>query len=231
MLPLAAGVYLLVDWVAAVGPASQSVTAVALLALFAGLFLTRTYERLGAIADALKPAGGDGLEPPWTPDGGRWIDHPGARWVVAGYLVGALAFLAATVQQPRLTVDVAGVAVQLPLGASGVPVVEALVPGVVYVYALLGALGRVFTELLHHVAVTTEKLAFLAVRVPAAMILAGGVYLALSVPFADDVPFQLAGVAFLVGLFEGVAFDYIAALGGALLPAADEDDERGDEDE
>lgn len=99
------------------------------------------------------------------------------------------------------------------------------VPLYIYLYAGFGALGYIFTKLMVQLDRFTEwgeleQLAELAMRIPAAWILAAGIYL-----FLGDVG-QTAGtsgarfaaaVAFLVGLYVNVAMKALGSLADRIL--------------
>jgi hypothetical protein len=100
------------------------------------------------------------------------------------------------------------------------------VPPYVYLYASLGALGYVFTKLMTNVDAYDEwnevtELAEMALRIPAAWVLAAGVYLlfAAGTAFADGGSGQqyAAGLAFLVGLYVNVAMKSLGSLADRLL--------------
>jgi hypothetical protein len=103
------------------------------------------------------------------------------------------------------------------------------VPLFVYLYASLGALGYIFTRLITRLEDFVhwgdiEKLVEMALRIPAACILAAGVYLFLPLfdPQADGLsgPWFAAGMAFLVGLYVNVAFKALGGLAERLLGRA-----------
>lgn len=206
-LPLAAGVYLLSGVLA--GGDGPSTTAIAVLALFVGLYLHRTYDRLGRIADSLR-RDDDGAAPelPSTPDSTPGYRRPRGALLVAAYLVATAGVLVATAE------------------TSPFPWVPdaLLVPVGVYLYALLGVMGRIFTELIRDGDLPTRKLELRGLRIPIGMLLAGAVYLVLQLPFEsfESAPYPLAGLAFIVGLYEGVGFTYISSAGKRLLPTAEE---------
>ncbi|WEL18646.1 MULTISPECIES: hypothetical protein [unclassified Halorhabdus] len=99
------------------------------------------------------------------------------------------------------------------------------VPIYVYLYAGFGALGYIFTKLMGRLDRYTEwnrweDLVGLAMRIPAAWILAAGVYLLLGA--FDGVegvagPRFVAGVAFLVGLYVNVALKALGSLADRIL--------------
>lgn len=103
------------------------------------------------------------------------------------------------------------------------------VPLFVYLYASLGALGYIFTRLITRLEDfvhwgDVEKLVEMALRIPAAWILAAGVYLFLPLfdPQTDGLsePWLAAGMAFLVGLYVNVAFKALGGLAERLLGRA-----------
>lgn len=211
VFPLVAGAVLLSGSLAAES-AGPSATAAVALALFVGLFLDRVYDRLGRIADSLRRTDRD---VPTSASAGSewWHDRRGGRVLVAVYLAAAVVVLAVTAEYSPLA---GRYAASLP------------VPLDVYLYAFIGMLGRIFTGVLRDARVSTEKLKAWGVRIPMAMLLAGVVYLVLQLPFETfSSPYQLSGLAFLVGLYEGVGFHYVAGVGEQLLPTADEAARRG----
>jgi hypothetical protein len=100
-----------------------------------------------------------------------------------------------------------------------------IVPLAVFLYATLGALGYVFTKLMTSLEEYDkwsdfENLAEMGMRIPAAWLLAAGVYqfgsLALGSTAIESV--QLAtGLPFLVGLYVNVAFEWLGGLADRLL--------------
>lgn len=199
-LPLAAGVYLMSGIVA--GGSGPSTTATAVLSLFVGLYLHRAYDRLGRIADSLRRGPESDRADPSTATSGTWHHRPYGAVLVSVYLVGAVGLVVLTTHEGL--VGDAGLA-SLP------------VPGDIYLYALLGVLGRVFTELIRERDVSVTTLALRGVRVPMAMLLAGAIYIVVGLP-SVTAAYPLVGLAFVVGLYEGVGFHYIAAVGQRLLP-------------
>jgi hypothetical protein len=101
-----------------------------------------------------------------------------------------------------------------------------IVPPYVYLYASLGALGYVFTRLMVDIEAydeydEIEELAEMALRLPAAWVLAAGVYLlfAAGTAFTNGGSGQqyAAGLAFLVGLYVNVAMKSLGSLADRLL--------------
>jgi Na+/H+ antiporter NhaC len=98
------------------------------------------------------------------------------------------------------------------------------VPLYVYLYAGLGALGYVFTKLMADLDQYTEwskleQLAAMGMRIPAALILAAGIYLFLGdfSGAAENGDRFAAGVAFLVGLYVNVALKALGSLADRIL--------------
>lgn len=199
-LPLAAGVYLMSGIVA--GGSGPSTTATAVLSLFVGLYLHRAYDRLGRIADSLRRGPESDRAGPSTATSGAWYRRPYGAALVSAYLVAAVGLVVVTTHEGL--VGEAGLA-SLP------------VPGDIYLYALIGVLGRVFTELIRERDVSVTTLALRGVRIPMAMLLAGAIYIVVGLP-SVTAAYPLVGLAFVVGLYEGVGFHYIAAVGQRLLP-------------
>ena len=101
-----------------------------------------------------------------------------------------------------------------------------IVPPYVYLYASLGALGYVFTKLMTNVEAydewnEIEELAEMALRIPAAWVLAAGVYLLFvaGTAFTGGGSGQqyAAGLSFLVGLYVNVAMKSLGSLADRLL--------------
>ncbi len=99
------------------------------------------------------------------------------------------------------------------------------VPLFVYLYAGFGALGYVFTKLMNQIEAydewsELEHLVEMAVRIPAAMILAAGIHLFIG-EFGQTTGTTgarfAAGVAFLVGLYVNVALKALGSLADRIL--------------
>ncbi|AAV47724.1 unknown [Haloarcula marismortui ATCC 43049] len=99
------------------------------------------------------------------------------------------------------------------------------VPLAVFLYATLGALGYVFTKLMTSLDeydewADFEKLAEIGLRIPAAWLLAAGVYQfgSLAIGSSSLGATQLVtGVPFLVGLYVNVAYKWLGGLADRLL--------------
>lgn len=112
------------------------------------------------------------------------------------------------------------------------------VPLYVYLYASLGALGYIFTRLITQLDTLVEwgnieDLVEMGLRIPAAWILAAGVFLFLPL-FSAPVenvggPWLAAGMAFLVGLYVNVAFKSLGGLAERLLGRTAKSESEGDE--
>ena len=116
-----------------------------------------------------------------------------------------------------------GPAVAIPTGERDPGLVT--VPLYVYLYAAFGALGYIFTKLMVDLDQYTswgerEHLVAMAMRVPAAWILATGIFLFLGdlgqTSGTDGARFT-AGVAFLVGLYVNVAMKALGSLADRIL--------------
>lgn len=106
---------------------------------------------------------------------------------------------------------------------------NAAIPGYVYVFAALGALGYVFTGLVTDFRRETADLLRMNLRIPAALPLAAGLFLLAGQFLGDSPPTRLlAGIAFLAGLFVNLAYERIGALAKRLLPAEEGEDEQAD---
>lgn len=104
----------------------------------------------------------------------------------------------------------------------------ATIPLYVYLYAGLGALGYIFTKLMAELDQYTkwsklEQLGGMAMRIPAAWVLAAGIYLfagALEPRIELDGARFIAGAAFLVGLYVNVALKALGSLADRVLGRA-----------
>lgn len=117
------------------------------------------------------------------------------------------------------------------LASAGLPAVElaVTVPGYVYVFAVMGALGYVFTALVEGSRLATANLVAVNLRIPAALPLAAGLYLLVGQFLGADVPTRIvAGVAFLAGLFVNLAYCRLGSLARRLLPPTGDDADSGD---
>ena len=156
-----------------------------------------------------------------------WYDDSTGRLLVVGYLLGTLAFVAVTVgdpgeSSPRSYLLGTGFAVVVPLH--------------VYVFAVLGGLGYVFTRLVRNFEEETVSLVRAGLTVVAALPLGAGVYLlsAVIVPEAATADSQqtrvlLAGIVFLSGLYVNLTYKRLGALAKRLLPRGRTADRRGSE--
>jgi len=146
----------------------------------------------------------------------------GPDWSVVNWAVIAV-FTALTLIGMALSVGWVESVVVIPDGEGGPDAVT--VPLYVYLYAGFGALGYIFTKLMVRFDQYTtwshlEQLVGMAMRVPAAWILATGVYL-----FVGDLGGTggtagarfTAGVAFLVGLYVNVALKALGGLADRIL--------------
>ncbi len=99
------------------------------------------------------------------------------------------------------------------------------VPWYVYLYATLGALGYIFTKLMQQLSEYDSwsdigDLVEMGLRIPAAWLLAAGVFLLVRFIVGEnsaDNPRLLAGLAFLVGLYVNVAYKSLGSLADRLL--------------
>lgn len=81
------------------------------------------------------------------------------------------------------------------------------VPGYVFLYGLVGGIAYFFTSLLTEFDKTYRNLLQMTLRLPAAMLLAAGVFLLVSFFVQQPSPRIVAGMAFLVGLYIKVAIE------------------------
>lgn len=101
------------------------------------------------------------------------------------------------------------------------PTLTPSVPASVYFYSFLGALAYAFTSVVvPDEEKNRQEVLQVGLRVPAALLLAAGIYLlaGLAIP-ADPGPNEnvMAGVAFLVGLYINVALKALGALADRLI--------------
>lgn len=137
------------------------------------------------------------------------------NWMLIG-LFGAL-----TLAGVAVTSGVYGTTV---VAAPSDPPPGVVVPMFVYVYATLGALGYVFTKLMADVSEYDEarelgEIVEMLFRVPAAWILAAGIYLATAQGAANPAEdaHLFAMLAFLVGLYVNVAIKSLGSLADRML--------------
>lgn len=157
---------------------------------------TRSGDQAGATAD---------------PDEMEWSRLKGASILLVGVLTRVGMALASGVIQP--VVDTAATAD------------DVTVPSFGYLYAGLGALGYIFTELMVQFESDAEwrrldELVGMGLRIPAAWILATGGYLfiwELGQASGDSSATFAAGVAFLVGLYVFVALKMLGRLADRML--------------
>lgn len=101
----------------------------------------------------------------------------------------------------------------------------AAVPGYVYVFAALGALGYVFTGLVTDFRRDATDLLRMTLRIPAALPLAAGLFLLAGQFMGGQFPGTgpptrlMAGLSFVAGLFVNLTYERIASLAKRLLPA------------
>lgn len=189
------------------------------LAFLAGFYVERVYQVLGTIAKQLLSLADedDGesaetttdeselpfnlLPPARRPDEPRWYSD------VRSLVLFALGLL------------LLGIGIIASLGESVFPLVPSdakPVPPYVYLYALLGSLGYLFTTLFKEFDRSLLSLIQKGIRVPAALLLAAGFFMFsfLLVDGENPPTGLIAGLAFLVGLYVNVALvtlDRIAA--------------------
>ena len=186
--------------------------------LYDGDTVAEAAERVGRSADT-----GWHWLTTWNEDGIEAL-RPRRPWirsaVVAFYVVVSVSVVALSAQVFFGTVG----------GVVGLPVPEdygildsARVPPYVYVFALVGGFGYVFTALIDDDRRTVEELLHDGVRLVAALPLAAGAYLLLGFFRIDggaSTPTPIiGGIAFLTGLSVNVANKRFASLAKRLLPA------------
>lgn len=163
--------------------------------------------------------GGDGLKKESQRDREAKTEA-GPNWSVVNWAVIAL-FSGLTLVGVVLSIGVFEPVVSTSGGSDTSAVA---VPLYVYLYAGLGALGYVFTKLMADLDQYTEwnkleQLAAMGMRIPAALILAAGIYLFLGEfsGAAENGDRFAAGVAFLVGLYVNVALKALGSLADRIL--------------
>lgn len=89
---------------------------------------------------------------------------------------------------------------------------EVTVPSFVYLYGFLGALAYAFTSLLTEFDKPTRDLLQVGLRIPAALLLATGVYLLAAFFVSDPSTRVVAGLSFLVGLYVKLTLEALGSL-------------------
>ena len=89
---------------------------------------------------------------------------------------------------------------------------EVTVPTFVYLYGFLGALAYAFTSLLTEFDKPAEDLLQVGLRIPAALLLATGVYLLAAFFVSDPSTRVVAGLSFLVGLYVKLTLEALGSL-------------------
>ncbi len=123
----------------------------------------------------------------------------------------------------------ATITVVFSTGRGPFPPLEPPIPPAVYLYSTMGALGYAFTKLITGLGDfvewgNVEELVEIALRIPAAWVLAAGVFLLSSLLLSAEIAADarlIAGVSFLVGLYINVAFESLGALADRLLGRRD----------
>jgi hypothetical protein len=153
---------------------------------------------------------------------GRTAVRTGRRWSRENWLLIGL-FTLLTVAGVAISTGVLSLGVVTPSGGAGSGS-SVRVPVYVYLYASLGALGYVFTKLMTQLDSfdewgEIEHLAEMGLRIPAAWVLAAGIYLlSTSASGTAQVGLSLsAGVSFLVGLYVNVALKSLGSLADRIL--------------
>jgi hypothetical protein len=146
----------------------------------------------------------------------------GVRLLVALYVVLVLVVVVASLGwsitfEPPVRVPVFGAVVEVTVPPSDV----VQVPVAVYVYSLLGALAYAFTFLIRKFDCETYTLVANALRIPAALPLAAGVYLFLEFfvgtnPAGGDLASTVAATSFVTGLYVSLILHGFQTLGDRL---------------
>lgn len=98
------------------------------------------------------------------------------------------------------------------------------IPPHIYLYAYLGAVTYAFTTLVVNPETDTKSLVQIGARIPAALLLVTGVYLLGSwLEVIPKEPREIAGIAFLVGLFVKHALKGLTAISARLYPGSPSD--------
>lgn len=147
---------------------------------------------------------------------GAEVDGP-SRWLGAEWyrttpgLVAAGTFVVLTAVGLAISTGVVA-----PAFTSYDPSAEAAVPPYVYLYGSLGGLAYVFTSLVVEFEKSTGELGRAGLRVVAAPLLAAGVYLLLRFLVEAPSTRQVAGLAFLVGLYVKLSLEALGSLASRL---------------
>lgn len=192
------------------------------VAFLAGFYVERVYRLLGTVAKRLLRLtdGSDGESTATTDDepsvsfeilpAGRRPDEP--RWYRDPRSLGLFG----------LGLALLAIGVVASLGENVLPLVPPVaepVPSYVYLYALLGSLGYLFTTLFREFDRSLLSLLQKGIRVPAALLLAAGLYMFsfLFVDSATTATGLLSGLAFLVGLYVNVALVTLDTIASRVL--------------
>ena len=105
------------------------------------------------------------------------------------------------------------------------------VPAFVYLYGFLGALAYAFTSLLTDFDKPARDLLQVGLRIPAALLLATGVYLLASFFVTDPSTQVVAGLSFIVGLYVKLSLEALGSLARRLYGMGPRDDQEPAEEE
>lgn len=103
------------------------------------------------------------------------------------------------------------------------------VPTYVYLYGFLGALAYAFTSLLTEFDKPARDLLQVGLRIPAALLLATGIYLLAAFFVSDPSTRVVAGLSFLVGLYVKLSLEALGSLARRLYGIGDRDEPSDDE--
>ncbi|KAA9396524.1 hypothetical protein Har1130_17870 [Haloarcula sp. CBA1130] len=198
------------------------------LAFLAGFYVERAYRILGTVAKRLLSLTDQGngkadtstgnqaslslnlLPVSQRPDEPRWYsDTRSLGLFVLGLVLLSLGIIAS-------------------LGGNILPLVPSVtvpVPSYVYLYALLGSLGYLFTTLFKEFDRNTLSLVQKGIRIPAALLLAAGFYMFsfLFITGESTATGLISGLAFLVGLYVNVALVTLDTIASRVLSSFSND--------
>ena len=138
-----------------------------------------------------------------------WFQNRRGRWMVVLYLVFTLVGVGFSVGWG------AGLSLSIPDSVT--------VPTYVYLYGFLGALAYAFTSLLTEFDKSARDLLQVGLRIPAALLLATGIYLLAAFFVSDPSTRVVAGLSFIVGLYVKLSLEALGSLARRLYGIGTQD--------